>query len=213
MSQDLYYKQMLEWSKQQAAQQAQRQGQVNIQHINEERERLRRDHLERTRIYEAQLANASAAAGAGSGGTNKTISKVQTTTTTTTSTTTTTVGPSAQYKVTYQIGLLNANPIASLSGIQFTPSASNITVPSEALIQQEYTVYTGIGSIVNNLPITLTINKGLLDTPNNIGAVYYNKNGTRLGEQEFQQGAASYTFNVTAALNDLVEFYISTYND
>lgn len=71
MAQDPYYRQMLEWSKQQAAQQAQRQQeQVNIQRINEERERLRREHLERTRIYEAQtLATAaSAAAGAGGGG-------------------------------------------------------------------------------------------------------------------------------------------------
>ena len=71
MAHDPYYRQMLEWSKQQAAQQAQRQQeQVNIQRINEERERLRREHLERTRIYEAQLAQsaASSAAGAGAGG-------------------------------------------------------------------------------------------------------------------------------------------------
>lgn len=72
MAQDPYYRQMLEWSKQQAAQQAQRQQeQVNIQRINEERDRLRREHLERTRIYEAQTlatAAASAAAGAGAGG-------------------------------------------------------------------------------------------------------------------------------------------------
>jgi len=75
MAHDPYYRQMLEWSKQQAAQQAQRQQeQVNIQRINEERERLRREHLERIRIYEAQVANAAAAsssaagAGAGAGG-------------------------------------------------------------------------------------------------------------------------------------------------
>lgn len=71
MAHDPYYRQMLEWSKQQAAQQAQRQQeQANIQRINEERERLRREHLERTRIYEAQLAQsaASSAAGAGGGG-------------------------------------------------------------------------------------------------------------------------------------------------
>lgn len=81
MAQDPYYRQMLEWSKQQAAQQAQRQQeQVNIQRINEERERLRREHLERIRIYEAQVANAAAAAasssaagagGAGGGGRRK----------------------------------------------------------------------------------------------------------------------------------------------
>lgn len=56
---DNYYRQVVAWGKQQARQQEQEracQQRIDEASINAERERLRQEHLERARMYEAQYA-------------------------------------------------------------------------------------------------------------------------------------------------------------
>jgi hypothetical protein len=121
--------------------------------------------------------------------------------------------PVATYSVTWQSGLLQILAIGSLSGTVFTPAANNITVPLAHQFDPSYTVYSGSAPLINNTPITLTLNKGLVDTIYNVGIVYYNKNGITQSTLELSPGADSYTFNVTTNQNDSVEFFISTFND
>jgi len=122
--------------------------------------------------------------------------------------------PVATYLVTWDAGLLQILTIASLSGATFTPAANNITVPLAHRFDASYTVYSGTAPLINNTPITLTLNKGILDTLGyNVGIVYYNKNGITQSTIALSPGADSYTFNVTTNQNDSVEFYVSTYND
>lgn len=66
---DNYYRQTLAWSQQQA--QERRQESVDLVRINAERQRLRLEHIERIRIYEAQLASIAVATAGGGGGGRK----------------------------------------------------------------------------------------------------------------------------------------------
>lgn len=61
---DNYYRQVVAWGKQQARQQEQErvnQQRIDETRINAERDRLRQEHLERTRMYEAQYAGGKSA--------------------------------------------------------------------------------------------------------------------------------------------------------
>ena len=119
----------------------------------------------------------------------------------------------ATYAVTWPLELLQINTNGSLSGTTFIPAANNITVPFGHENDLNYTVYTGTAPTINNVSITLTLNKGVLDTPNNAGDVYYKKNGAVQTSLLLSAGADSYTFNVTTNENDSVEFLVSSYND
>jgi hypothetical protein len=119
----------------------------------------------------------------------------------------------ATYAVTLPFELLQINTTGSLSGITFTPAANNITVPVGHENDVRYTVYTGTAPTINNVLITLTLNKGTLDTTNNAGNVYYKKNGANQSLLTLSTGADIYTFSVTTNENDSVEFLVSSYND
>jgi len=122
----------------------------------------------------------------------------------------------ANYSIQLSIGLLQADTVASLSGIQFTPSGTNITVPPELVNNGPFQIiYTGTGSTVSNIPITLTLNKGTLDFVGyQLGNVYLQKNGVIQGSGiVVSEGPDSYTFNVTAGVSDNIIFIVSTYND
>jgi len=121
--------------------------------------------------------------------------------------------PVSTYLVTYDAGLLTILTIGSLSGARLTPAANNIIVPLAHQFDASYTVYSGSAPLINNTPITLTLNKGLADTVYNVGIVYYNKNGIAQSTLALSPGADSYTFNVTTNQNDSVEFYVNTFND
>jgi len=122
----------------------------------------------------------------------------------------------ANYSIQLSIGLLQADTVASLSGIQFTPSGTNITVPPELVNNgPAQIIYTSTGPIVSNIPITLTLNKGTLDFAYGyqLGNVYLQKNGVIQSGIPVSEGPDSYTFNVTADVNDNIIFIVSTYND
>ena len=138
-------------------------------------------------------------------------------TTTSTPTPTRTSSQSIPYSLVYQqdtsisqetVGILRQSVTASLSGIVFTPSAFNITTSSQPGVYIS-TVYTGTGSIVNNVPIEFTLNKGTTDFGD--GYVQYKKNGEVIDEIPMNGGPFIYTFNVTAELEDTVEFLAYTY--
>ena len=122
----------------------------------------------------------------------------------------------ANYSLELGIGLLQAATVASLSGIQFTPSGTNITVPPELVNNgPAQIIYTSTGPTISNVSITLTLNKGTLDfTSGNAGSVFYKKNGINQGSIiPVSEGPDSYILDVTADVNDNIIFIVSTYND